>query len=392
MIPSTTSWKFWPDPDPEVIGDNVYSWNFLLKINLPIVVGLIALFSFESVRTWTGADPRIFIVGALIQIGVFAAVIAYGHNRIPVGAREVMTHIANLTGAVSLPLSSDEPLFLLWVVFLMLVFFDAYGNIKSVANFLITVSMPFLSLAGHMDGPHANQKVLMAVVLSALGGVVYLLAAYIADWTRVGALAMASKARESGAREERKRLERGLNATLGATLSEISLWHEVALASDVEGAQTASLTKARTKAREALTELSELVAGFDQQPAKMAGVAGEIQRRAGSLCAAAGIRFDMDFGAIGNISLSEGYHITMVAIEAVENAVAHAKPSRVSVFLSGAPLGVIVEDDGAGFDLATVYHGRGLRNLEILAAALKGPLEIDSALGKGTRVRVFAAH
>src|SRR5690606_28563306 len=138
------------------------------------------------------------------------------------------------------------------------------------------------------------------------------LAAYIAGWTRQGALEKAERALakglHEGAQEERARIERSLGETLGAALAEIAVWHEVGLASDVEGARAASLTKARARAREALTELRALTTGIDDRPAKMAGLAGEIQRRAGNLCAAAGIGFELRIGTLGKLSLSEAYH------------------------------------------------------------------------------------
>ena len=396
MKPLPTSWTLWPEPDPDVFGDKIYSWNFFIQINVPIVLGLYALLVFTPLKEWTGCDPLVLAVGGALQLGSFVAVLAAGHRRIPPAARELLTYGGNLAAAIALPLSSDKALFALWVLYLLLVFFEAYGNPKAVMAFLLTLLAPVFSLVGHMEGPQARDKILLAALMAALGGVIYLLASYVAGLTRQGALDKAERALamglHEGAREERARIERTLDETLGSALAEIAIWHEVALASDVEGAREASLTKARARARETLTELRALMAGIDDRPAKMAGLAGEIQRRAGNLCAAAGIEFDIRIEALGKISLSEAYHMAMFAIEAVENAIAHGRPQRVTVSLSGAPLGVTVEDDGAGFDPATAPRGRGMRNLETLAKSLGANLTLDAAPGKGTRVRVIAAR
>lgn len=386
------SWTFWPAPDPDVIGENVYSWGFFLRFNLPVVLALLGIFTLDPVSTWTGCDPRILLAGVVIQMGTFGAVIAYGYKRVPVALREVATHTANVLGAAMLPLSTDQPLFMLWVVFLAMATWDAIGNVKSAANFLVTLAIPFVSLMGHWGEPHFDEKFGMAAVVSVLAGVIYMIATYITGWIHDGAMAKVDRARELGAREERVRLGHHLDATLGAALSEIALWHEVAVASEVEGAQSAPLAKARAKAREALQELRDLSAGIDARPANMAGLAGEIQRRAGQLCRDAGVAFDFQIGMLGDLSLADAYNASMIAIEAVENAIAHAKPTRVTVMLSGSPLGVTVEDDGVGFDPASVNHGRGLRNLAALAAALNAPLELESKPGAGTRVRVFSAR
>lgn len=383
-----SSWTLWPSPDPDVFGDKVYSWKFILAINLPMVLAFYALIVFTPLRGWTGVDPWVFAAGCAVQLGAFAAVLAYGANRIHPGLRELITYGGNLAATVSLPLASEKPLFILWVLFLLIVFFEAFGNPKAVAAFVLTLLAPWASVLGHMDSPQADEKLLLAAMVMPLGGVVYLLVAYVGGWTRQGAVEKANRAHERGALEERARIEHSLEATLGSALSEIALWHEVALASDVAGA--ASVAKAQARAKDAITELRSLIAGFDRQPASMAGLAAEIQRRAGNMCAAAGIRFEFKIGQLGNITLRDSYHTAMLAVEAVENAVLHAKPRSVSVSLSASPVEVIVEDDGAGFDLEATRPGRGLRNFEELANALKGPLEIDTAPGRGTRVRVRA--
>lgn len=390
--PSRSGWTLWPVPDPDVFGDKVYSWRFIFAINLPMVLAFYALIVFTPLREWTGINPVVFAIGCAIQLGVFAGVLLYGHRRMHPGLRELLTYFGNLSATIALPLSTDKPLFILWVLFLLIIFFESYGNPKSVAAFLLTLVAPWASVADVVAGASpAREEIMMAAVMTAIGGVVYLLVAYVAGWTRESALEKADRARETGAREERMRLERTLDATLGSALAEIAVWHEVAVASEVEGARAESLAKARARAREALTELRSLAAGFDDRPAKMAGLAGEIQRRAGNLCAAAGIGFKLEIGTLGRLNLSEAYHAAMVAIEAVENALKHARPAQVTVRLSGAPLGVTVEDDGAGFDPATAPRGRGTRNLETLAAALDAKLDIESRPGQGTRIRVSRA-
>lgn len=387
-LPARSAWTLWPDPDPDVFGDKVYSWKFWLRINLPVSIVLFTFFVLPPVREWTGSDPWILVAGGLIQLGAFAGVLAYGYRRIHPGLRELITFGGNLAAGIALPLSSPKPLFVLWVLYLTLVFFEAYGNPKSVVALLLTLLAPSASLLAYAEGATGRDQVILAEIVAALGGAVYLLAAYVAGWTREGAYEKAARARETGAREERARIERRLDETLGTALSEIALWHEVALASGVDGAQAAPMVKAREKARQALTELRTLAEGFDRQPASMAGLAAEIQRRVGNRCREAGIRFDFSIGPFAKINLADAYHMAMIAIEAVENAVEHGAPKGITVHLSGDPLELRVEDDGAGFDPAAVPPGRGMRNFEMLSQILGARLEIDSAPEKGTRVRV----
>jgi hypothetical protein len=132
-------------------------------------------------------------------------VLAYGHRRIHPGLRELITYGGNLAATVSLPLATDKPLFILWVLFILIVFFEAFGNPKAVAAFALTLVAPWVSVLGHMDSPQSGEKVVLAIFLTLIGGIVYLLVAYVAGWTREGAVEKAERARQSGAMEERAR-------------------------------------------------------------------------------------------------------------------------------------------------------------------------------------------
>jgi signal transduction histidine kinase len=83
--------------------------------------------------------------------------------------------------------------------------------------------------------------------------------------------------------------------------------------------------------------------------------------------------------------------------ESINNALKHAKPEHIWVRIKQTPTAIetVVEDDGRGFDVAKVkasYDKRGsfgLLNIEERAALMGGMAELDSAPGKGTRVKVI---
>ena len=52
----------------------------------------------------------------------------------------------------------------------------------------------------------------------------------------------------------------------------------------------------------------------------------------------------------------------------------------------GSYVEIRVEDDGAGFDLQNIQHGRGLKSQIKRAQALGGKLRVDSSPGNGTRL------
>ncbi|MBL9198902.1 MAG: hypothetical protein JNL39_00290 [Opitutaceae bacterium] len=77
--------------------------------------------------------------------------------------------------------------------------------------------------------------------------------------------------------------------------------------------------------------------------------------------------------------------------EAASNVVRHARARSLSVSLRPGPDGAArleIVDDGAGFDPTRVSSGRGLRNLAARATTLGAALAIESAAGRGTRIRL----
>ncbi|MCD6023451.1 MAG: putative two-component system sensor kinase, ATP-binding region [Fibrobacteria bacterium] len=385
-----SSWTLWPQPDTDVFGDDTYSARFLFRVDLPIVLGILFFFLLPPVRAWTGCDPALIAAGLAVHLAVFAAIVAMGYRRVPPAPRELISHGANLLATVSIPFSTPKIVYALWILYLLIVLFDAFGNPKSVGSLALSVLAPVLGGLGYMNGLEVSDKSLVSFFMAGMGAVVYLLTAYLADWTRQGAFAKAERARVKGTLDERARIGRTLDGTLGSALSEIALWHEVARAGGAGNAQADPLLRAQRRAREALIELRELVAGIDGEPASMAGLAVEVRRQAGNLCEAAGVMFEIEVRDKAPISQGDAYNMAKIAIESVSNAVRHGLPRRVNVTLAAAPVSVTVEDDGAGFDTAHPAPGRGLNSLQEHAHALDADLRIDSTPGKGTRVQVRA--
>ncbi|MEW1954392.1 ATP-binding protein [Terrabacter sp. NPDC080008] len=85
--------------------------------------------------------------------------------------------------------------------------------------------------------------------------------------------------------------------------------------------------------------------------------------------------------------------LVRITREAVSNAIRHGRAERVRLCLQrdDQRRQLLVRDEGAGFDPATVKRnstGYGLTSMEERAAALRGSVCIDSAPGRGTTVAV----
>ncbi len=99
---------------------------------------------------------------------------------------------------------------------------------------------------------------------------------------------------------------------------------------------------------------------------------------------------DLDPHLAARLSPIAGDVVQLVR-EALSNAARHAGPGTCRVTLAEAGgWGVLeIADDGLGFDAGAVAgHGQGLPNLRARAAALKGSMELESAPGRGTTVRI----
>jgi signal transduction histidine kinase len=94
-------------------------------------------------------------------------------------------------------------------------------------------------------------------------------------------------------------------------------------------------------------------------------------------------------------SLPLGVSDTLLRIgyEAIANAIRHAHCSRLTIYLLYEPSTVelIVEDNGAGFVVASDSAGFGIRGMQKRADNIAAQFRIDSAPGKGTKVHVRAA-
>jgi signal transduction histidine kinase len=112
------------------------------------------------------------------------------------------------------------------------------------------------------------------------------------------------------------------------------------------------------------------------------------------------VRIEVDQSAVDELELGKQTVIFYLVEEAINNARKHAQASLILVRLRFLPqdkdiLVLEIIDNGKGFDVAEVmgsYEKRGslgMINLRERSELINGVLDIQSALGKGARVRVF---
>jgi signal transduction histidine kinase len=101
-------------------------------------------------------------------------------------------------------------------------------------------------------------------------------------------------------------------------------------------------------------------------------------------------RLDIDAGIDARVPEEVVPDVLQVVREALANCARHAGASSVTVAagVRDAHLVVAVSDDGVGFVPGTVKVGRGLEHLRERADVLGATLDVDSAPGRGSTVRL----
>jgi signal transduction histidine kinase len=81
-------------------------------------------------------------------------------------------------------------------------------------------------------------------------------------------------------------------------------------------------------------------------------------------------------------------HLLLAVKEALHNAVKHAQATYITLHLSAEDntLFIRIADNGSGFDADTTKRHSGLLHLEQRANSIGARYQIDTALGKGTKV------
>jgi signal transduction histidine kinase len=184
---------------------------------------------------------------------------------------------------------------------------------------------------------------------------------------------------------ERMRLERNLHDGAQQRLVSVALRLNIVAArfeSDPRAAREV-LTEAQDELSRGLTELRELARGIHPAVLTERGLGPALD----ALLARAPIPVDITELPEGRLPAHVEAAAYYVVAEAITNVGKYARASSatVSIRRSNGAATVSVTDDGVGG--ADPARGSGLRGLAARVEALNGQLDVDSAPGRGTRIR-----
>jgi signal transduction histidine kinase len=211
------------------------------------------------------------------------------------------------------------------------------------------------------------------------------------------AIAMANarlyeRARELSVVHERTRLARDLHDAVTQKLFSLRLAARTAatlIDQDTDRTRQ-QLDRIEYLASEATAELRSIIVELRPAELDTHGLAGTVRKHLELIERLHAVHTDFEIS--GRLDLDKAAEVELLRMiqEAVHNAVRHARASVVTVRLDGnTAVTAQISDDGVGFDPdAATQRGLGLESMRERAAALGGRLELDTAPGRGTTIRL----
>jgi PAS domain S-box-containing protein len=205
-----------------------------------------------------------------------------------------------------------------------------------------------------------------------------------------------AQAQQLAAVEERQRLARELHDSVSQALYGIAL-----------GARTARtlLDRDPSKAAEpvdyvlslaeaGLAEMRALIFELRPESLEIEGLVAALDKQIDATAARYGIEVTSDLPEEPEMSLAQKEIFYRIGQEALHNVVKHAHASRATVRLARDNGSFVLEvgDNGVGFDAGQSFPGHmGLVSMSERASSIGAQLEVESAPGKGTLIKLRAA-
>jgi len=200
---------------------------------------------------------------------------------------------------------------------------------------------------------------------------------------------------EAAVLRERQRLARDLHDSVTQSLHSLVLSADTAqvlLEQDRSARLKLSLTHLAQSARQALKEMRLLLYELRPVVLQELGLVEALRQRLEMVERRAGVDAQLVCPETSGWPPAWEEDVFSVAVEALNNSLKHSRAAQVAVSLGRgvAGLELSVADNGCGFDPQRLPPGGlGLRNMAERAERLGGALEIDSAPGQGTRVKLL---
>ncbi|MGZ5546174.1 MAG: two-component regulator propeller domain-containing protein, partial [Limisphaerales bacterium] len=205
---------------------------------------------------------------------------------------------------------------------------------------------------------------------------------------------MAELERRHALDKERGRISRDLHDSLGADLSQLALWSDLALQEkDRPGLMAQRARDLSQLTREVIQNVEEIVWTVNPKNDSLEKFAAYLCEFSERVVTRAGLRFRWEAPVeipVIPIASDIRHNLFLVTKEALNNLVKHAGASeaRVKLALDAGVLEIAISDDGRGcdFEKSALNGGNGLNNMRERIAACGGETTFESQKGEGSSI------
>src|SRR6185503_4279700 len=202
--------------------------------------------------------------------------------------------------------------------------------------------------------------------------------------------------KEKASENIRVRISRDIHDEVGATLSGVALYSEIAkqkMEQHNEKDAQIYLDHISANSKDMVEKMGDIIWTINPANDSMERIVAKLKSYAVNLCSGRGIQihFQVDDEIKNSFPDMPGRkNIYLFSKEAINNAVKYSACTNIFYSIKSNNNNVLLEikDDGIGFDKDSITRGNGLNNMQARAGELNGDLEIESKPDVGTCIRL----
>lgn len=190
----------------------------------------------------------------------------------------------------------------------------------------------------------------------------------------------------------RNQIAADLHDEIGSTLSSISILSEIVAFQQKKGdPKLEIMQQVSNDAREVIDKMDDIIWTINPQNDSLYNLETRLKSYAIPIFESKDIEFKVDFSAISEnvkIDIRKRRDIYLILKEAINNLIKYSssKNAVIEAKLNNKSIVFEIKDNGIGFDANAESQRNGLKNMKMRADKIGATLNINSTIGKGTKV------
>lgn len=195
----------------------------------------------------------------------------------------------------------------------------------------------------------------------------------------------------TGQEAERTRISTDLHDSLGGMLSALKLHYDALQVNHAELAHDQQYLQIMDLIDEACKDVRDISRNLKPVALEKLGMTAALKDLVNKYRVHGSLDISINTNQVdGLLSNDAKLHVYRIIQELLNNALKHAQATEIDVIVNRAEdeLVIMVQDNGIGFAPEEVQMGLGLGNLRSRVNVLKGEMEIDTSISRGTSVTI----